>query len=167
MAIASFSFAVRAPHPAATGGGFGLAPWENPGPRPPKAGATLSPTGQGKFRRDDQPSLRYGSAGPPSFHFVAPRQGGLVQKWVVEMFVHFIRQVAALTRRCAPPSPIRWARDIAQVKRPDDFICSRFRFFIQNVIFHSHVSHRGWLGDATPMTRQRQGRKTEMLKGES
>jgi len=40
--------------PAATGGGFGLAPWENPGPGPPKAGAALSPTGQGKFRRDEQ-----------------------------------------------------------------------------------------------------------------
>ena len=47
----------RAPHPAATGGGFGLAPWENPGPRPPKAGAALSPTGQGKFRRDEQGCL--------------------------------------------------------------------------------------------------------------
>ena len=41
MAIASFSFAVRAPHPAATGGGFGF----------------------GKFCLDEPPSLRYGSAG--------------------------------------------------------------------------------------------------------
>jgi hypothetical protein len=47
----------RAPHSAATGGGFGFAPWENPGPRPPKAGAALSPTGQGKFRRDEQGCL--------------------------------------------------------------------------------------------------------------
>jgi hypothetical protein len=44
----------RAPHPAATGGGFGF----------------------GKFHRDDQSSLRYGSAG----------QGRLVQK--LEVCVH-------------------------------------------------------------------------------
>jgi hypothetical protein len=93
--------------PAATGGGFGF----------------------GKFRRDNQPSLRYGSA----------EQGSLVQK--LGDWVHLIRPVAALTRRCAPPSPIRWARDIAQVKRPDCFIGRRFRFFFQNVIFHSHFSH--------------------------
>jgi hypothetical protein len=92
--------------PAATGGGFGF----------------------GKFRRDNQPSLRYGSA----------EQGSLVQK--LGDWVHLIRPVAALTRRCAPPSPIRWARDIAQVKRPDHFIGSRFRFFFQNVIFHIHFS---------------------------
>jgi hypothetical protein len=96
----------RAPHPAATGGGFGF----------------------GKFRRDDQPSLRYGSA----------EQGCLVQKLVVEIFVHLIRPVAALTRRCAPPSPIRWARDIAQVKRPDGFICRRFRFIFEDVICLIH-----------------------------
>jgi len=36
-----------------------------------------------------------------------------------ERMAPVIRPVAALTRRCAPPSPIRWARDIAQVKRPD------------------------------------------------
>jgi hypothetical protein len=39
----------RAPHPAATGGGFGF----------------------GKFRRDDQPSLRYGSAGQGCPKFTA------------------------------------------------------------------------------------------------
>jgi len=57
-------------HPAATGGGFGLAPWENPGPRPPKAGAALSPTGQGKFRRGKPGSPKFVAAPRGSF-FVA------------------------------------------------------------------------------------------------
>jgi hypothetical protein len=168
MAIASFSFAVRAPHPAATGGGFGLAPWENPGPRPPKAGAALSPTGQGKFRRDDQPSLRYGSAG----------QGCLVQKLVVEIFVHrslsvdriygvrFIKPSASsgnpgFVGSATVPVAVfgvapktvsqtkwfnqRFGRDARVCTRdacapPDDFIGSRFLFIFQNVIFHSHFS---------------------------
>jgi hypothetical protein len=51
----------RAPHPAATSGGFSF----------------------GKFRRDDQPSLRYGSAG----------QRCLVQK--LESGVHLIRAAFA------------------------------------------------------------------------
>jgi hypothetical protein len=87
----------RAPHPAATGGGFGLAPWENPGPRPPKAGAALSPTGQGKFRRDEQ--------------------GCLVQK--MEHNVHLIRPADTFS-----PARRRAVADgaFAQVKRPDRFI---------------------------------------------
>jgi hypothetical protein len=124
----------RAPHPAATGGGFGFAPWENPGPRPPKAGAALSPTGQGKFRRDDQPSLRYGSAGPPSFHFVAPEQGGLVQKFVAAPHGSFL--VARIRHLTSVLSPVA-AERMHKLKRPDRFICRRFRF-IQNVICLIH-----------------------------
>jgi hypothetical protein len=82
--------------PAATGGGFGFAPQENPGPRPPKAGAALSPTGQGKFRRDEQ--------------------GGLVQK--LESGVHLIRPAATFS-----PARRRRIADgaFAQVKRPNGF----------------------------------------------
>jgi hypothetical protein len=74
----------RAPHPAATGGGFGLAPWENPGPRPPKAGAALSPTGQGQFRWDEQ--------------------GCLVQKFVVEIFVHRSFLIARIRHLTSVPA---------------------------------------------------------------
>ena len=78
----------RAPHPAATGGGFGF----------------------GKFRRDE----------PPSFHFVAPRQRCLVQKFV------------AAPHRLADGA-------FAQVKRPDGFSGRRFRFFLRDVVLHIQV----------------------------
>jgi hypothetical protein len=85
--------------PAATGGGFGLAPWENPGPRPPKAGAALSPTGQGQFRRDEQRCL--------------------VQKFVVAPHGSFL--VARIRHLTSVLSPVG-AERMAQVKRPDYFI---------------------------------------------
>jgi hypothetical protein len=105
--------AVRAPHPAATGGGFGFAPWENPGPRPPKAGAALSPTGQGKFRRDEQ--------GCPKF-VAAPHGSFLVAR---------IRHLTSVL------SPVA-AERMHKLKRPDRFIGRRFRFIIQNVICLIH-----------------------------
>ena len=43
--------------------------------------------------------------------------------------VRLIRLMPTLTRRFAPPSLIRWARDIAEIKRPDGF-------WFLNVIFH-------------------------------
>jgi hypothetical protein len=104
--------------PAATGGGFGLAPWENPGPRPPKAGAALSPTGQGKFRRDEQGCPKFVAAP----HGLAP--------W----------SIAGYSRKfvCGRYSTGRADGAFAQVKRPDSFICRRFRF-IQNVICLIHI----------------------------
>ena len=88
-----------APHPAATGGGIGLAPWENPGPRPPKAGATLSPTGQGKFRRDEQ--------------------GCFVQK--LGNCVHLNLLADRIRHLTSVLSPFE-AERMPKIKRPDQFI---------------------------------------------
>jgi hypothetical protein len=95
----------RAPHPAATGGGFGF----------------------GKIRRDDQPSLRYGSA----------RQGCLVQK--LEYNVHLSFLVSRIRHLTSVLSPFE-AERMLKVKSPDHVIGRRFRFFFQNVSFHVHVS---------------------------
>ena len=77
----------RAPHPAATGGGFGF----------------------GKFRRDDQPSLRYGSAG----------QRCLVQK--LESGVHLSLLVDRIRHLTSVLSPFE-AERMSKIKRPDHFI---------------------------------------------
>jgi hypothetical protein len=87
----------RAPHPAATGGGFGF----------------------GKFRRDEQGCLVQKFVAAP--HGLAPwSNAGYSRK-----FIHWCYSTG------------RADGAFAQVKRPDRFICRRFRF-IQNVICLIH-----------------------------
>ena len=138
----------RAPHPAATGGGFG----------------------SGKFRRDEPPSFHF--VAPRQRCLVQKLRNGIHLIRPADTLTHsrplarppagfrlcqtpfaisqtaqvsptrrrkLIRPVAALTRRCAPPCPIRWAGDIAQVKRRDGFSCRRFRFFLRNGVLHIQV----------------------------
>ena len=132
----------RAPHPAATGGGFGF----------------------GKFRRDE----------PPSFHFVAPRQGCLVQKlgncihrslWGARPsrlpFSASRRKPSSQTKQFNQQS----GRDARTCTRdacapPDHFICRRFRLVFQNIICLVHNFSISLIcnlsGDATPVPPARQ-----------
>jgi hypothetical protein len=126
-----------APHPAATGGGFGFAPRENPGPGPPKAGAARSPTGQGQFRRDEQGCPKFVAA--PHGSFLVARIRHLTSVLSAKKCftpLSLTRSATTLSRSRERRASVE-AERMVMVKRPDGFICRRFRFFIQNVIIHS------------------------------